>query len=71
MPLKFNVSSSLKVIFWSFLKVQVTLVAGEPVEVQVRVEDVVPGVNIKSVITGGAGYNHANERILIYVSYYL
>ena len=35
--------------------VQVTLVAGEPVEVQVRVEDENPGVNTKLVMLGAAG----------------
>ena len=35
--------------------IQVTVVAGEPVEVQVRVDDVFPGVNTKLDIFGGAG----------------
>ena len=35
--------------------IQVTLVAGESVEVQVRVDNGSPGVNTKLVILGGAG----------------
>ena len=34
--------------------IQVTLVAGEPVDVQVRKEDEDPSVNVKLVICGGA-----------------
>ena len=36
--------------------IQVTLVAGEPVEMQVRLEDVFPGENIKLVILGFAAW---------------
>ena len=35
--------------------IQVTLVAGEPVEMQVRVEDVGPWVNPRCVMLGRAG----------------
>ena len=33
--------------------IQVTVVAGEPLEVQVRLEDVDPEVNSRSIIVGG------------------
>ena len=35
--------------------IQVTVVAGEPVEIQVRVDDVAPWVNPRCVILGGSG----------------
>ena len=35
--------------------IQVTLVAGEPVEIQVRVDDICPWVNPRCVILGGSG----------------
>ena len=34
---------------------QVTVVAGEPVEIQVRVDDMYPWVNPRCVILGGSG----------------
>ena len=37
---------------------QVTVVAGEPVEVQVRVEDGFEACEVNAIIVGGAGRKH-------------
>ena len=45
--------------------VKVTVVATEPVEVQVRVEDMDPGVNTRLVMLGTAGEKYTISQILL------
>ena len=47
--------------------VKVTVVATEPVEVQVRVEDMDPGVNVRLVMLGAAGEKYTISQILLYI----
>ena len=46
------ISPSLMIKLSPFLNLQVTVVGGEPVETQFRLEDELPGVNTKFVIWG-------------------
>ena len=48
--------------------VKVTVVATEPVEVQVRVEDMDPGVNVRLVMLGVAGEKYTISQILLYIA---
>ncbi len=41
------------------------MVATEPVEVQVKVEDEVPGVNVRLVMLGTAGEKYTISQILV------
>ena len=47
--------------------VKVTVVATEPVEVQVRVEDEAPGVNVRLVMLGTAAEKYTISQILLYI----
>ena len=44
---------------------QVTVVAGEPVEIQVRVDDMCPWVNPRCVILGGSGEGTTHPFIIL------
>ena len=45
--------------------IQVTLVAGEPVEIQVKVEDMEPYVSLRCVMLGGAGREPHSSHIQV------
>ena len=45
--------------------IQVTVVAGEPVEIQVRVDDMCPWVNPRCVILGGSGEGTINSSTIL------
>ena len=57
-------SPSLNVPTVASSLMKVTVVATEPVEVQVRVEDEDPGVNIRLVMLGVAGEKYTISQIL-------